>query len=82
MAALGMDTEGAMTAALSTSLALRCRFGLVIADNEVPLPSRELAYPAGAQIPCSSVSHSSVADSSSPMHCAPSGMYTTVHPST
>lgn len=44
---LGLDTNTAMTASVTTALELR-RSGLVIAEGMKPMPSSGMAYPSGA----------------------------------
>ena len=44
---VGLDAEAAMSAAIAATTDFQ-RSGLVVAEGQVPMPARELAYPAGA----------------------------------
>ena len=45
--AVGLDADVAMEAAIAATTDFQ-RSGLVVAEGQVPMPARELAYPAGA----------------------------------
>ena len=47
VAALGLEPDTALRAAVSTALALR-QSGHIIAEGQVPMPASLISYPAGA----------------------------------